>query len=77
MTAAIVRFRSLLLSFFVCITWGKRWDTPCVIPGLFLDPENTAALAITFFRGFLIDALDAGDHSRKVTLACHIPGNLS
>ena len=26
---------------------------------------------------FIIDALDAGGHSRRVTLACHIPGNLS
>ena len=27
-----------------------------------------------FFRGSLIDALDVGDHSRRVTLACLIPG---
>ena len=69
LTAAIVRFRSLLVSFSVGNTWGKRQDTPCAIPRLFLDPENTVLLllAIAFFRGSLIDALDAGDHSRRVT----------
>ena len=74
LTAAIVRFRSLPLSFSVCNTWGKRRDIPCVIPRLFLDAENTAAFSHCFLS--LIDALDAGDHSRRVILACHIPVNL-
>ena len=46
--AAIVRFRSLLLSFSVCNTWGKHRDTTCVISRLFLDPQNTAASSHCF-----------------------------
>ena len=68
LTAAIFRFRSLLLSFSVCNTWGKRRDTTCVISRLFLDPENTAAFSHCFLSW--LDALDVGDHSRRVTLAC-------
>ena len=45
LTAAIVRFRSLLLSFSVCNNYVKRRDTPCVIPRLFLDLENTVAFS--------------------------------
>ena len=48
LTAAIVPFCSLLLSFSECNTWRKRQDTPCVIPRLFLDPENTAAFSHCF-----------------------------
>ena len=48
LTAAIVRFRSLLLSFSVCNTCGKSRDTPCVIPRLFLDPENTSVFSHCF-----------------------------
>ena len=77
LTAATVRFRSLLLSFCVCNTWGNIRDTHCVIPSLLFDSEKLLLLAIAFFRGSLIDALDAGGHSRRVTLAYHIPGNLS
>ena len=48
LTAAIVPFCSLLLSFSECNTWRKRQDTPCIIPRLFLDPENTAAFSHCF-----------------------------
>ena len=37
---------------------------------LLFDPEKLLLLAIAFFRGSLTDALDAGGHSRRVTLAC-------
>ena len=71
---AIFRFRSLLnVSFSACNTWGKRRDTPCVIPILSLDPENTAA----FSHYFLSWLLNRCTSRRWWLKAYHIPGNLS
>ena len=66
LTAATVRFRSLLLSFCVFNNRGNIRDTHFVIPCLLFDPEKLLLLAIALFRGSLIDALDAGGHSRRV-----------
>ena len=46
--AAVVRFRCVLVSFFVFMTWEKRRETPCVITTLLLVPENTAAFSHCF-----------------------------
>ena len=60
LTVATVRFRSLLLFFCLCNTWENIRDTHCVIPSLLFDPEKLLLLAIAFFRGSLIDAIDSG-----------------
>ena len=69
LTATIVRFRSLLLSFFLCITSGKRRETPCVIPGLFLDPENTAAFS-HYFLSWLFNRCPWRRWSLKESNSC-------
>ena len=63
---------------FACvILWETSGTLIVLYPSLLFDPEKMLLLAIAFFRGSLTDALDAGGHSRRVTLACHIQGNLS
>ena len=69
LTAAIVRFRSLLLSFSVCNTWGKRQDTTCVISRLFLDPENTAAFS-HYFLSWLFNRCPWRRWSLKESNSC-------